>query len=75
MSYSNITKEELEAKLKQQRAEREATEKCPTCGARRNRESMMRRFEDEIGRFLRENRFVKMDSCILCVPWSITRSS
>ena len=26
MSYSNITKEELEAKLKQQRAEREATE-------------------------------------------------
>ena len=33
MSYSNITKEELEVKLKQQRAEREAAEKCPTCGA------------------------------------------
>ena len=30
MSYSNITKEELEAKLKQQRAEREAAEMCPT---------------------------------------------
>ena len=74
MSYSNITKEELEAKLKQQRAEREAAEKCPTCGARRNRESMMRRFEDEIGRFLRENRFVKMDSCILCVQKHVSRA-
>ena len=74
MSYSNITKEELEAKLKQQRAEREAAEKCPTCGARRNRESMMRRFEDEIGHFLRENRFVKMDSCILCVQKHVSRA-
>ena len=74
MSYSNITKEELEAKFKQQRAEREAAEKCPTCGARRNRESMMRRFEDEIGHFLRENRFVKMDSCILCVQKHVSRA-
>ena len=35
---------------------------------------MMRRFEDEIGRFLRENRFVKMDSCILCVQKHVSRA-
>ena len=74
MPYSNITKEALEAKLKQQKAEREASEKCPTCGARRFRENSMRRFEDEIGRFLRENRFVKMDSCILCVEKHVARA-
>ena len=74
MPYSNITKEELEAKLKQQKREREASEKCPACGARRFRENSMRRFEDEIGRFLRENRFVKMDSCILCVEKHVARA-
>ena len=56
MPYSNITKEELEAKLKQQKRKREASEKCPACGARRFRENSMRRFEDEIGRFLRVSR-------------------
>ena len=35
---------------------------------------MMRLFEDEIGRFLRENRFVKMDSCILCVQKHVSRA-
>ena len=74
MPYSNITKEELEAKLKQQKREREESEKCPACGARRFRENSMRRFEDEIGRFLRENRFVKMDSCILCVEKHVARA-
>ena len=74
MPYSNITKEELAAKLKQQKSEREASEKCPACGARRFRENSMRRFEDEIGRFLRENRFVKMDSCILCVEKHVARA-
>lgn len=74
MPYSNITKEELEAKLKQQKREREASEKCPACGARRFRENSMRRFEDEIGHFLRENRFVKMDSCILCVEKHVARA-
>lgn len=74
MPYSNITKEDLEAKLKQQKREREASEKCPACGARRFRENSMRRFEDEIGRFLRENRFVKMDSCILCVEKHVARA-
>ena len=74
MPYSNITKEALEEKLKQQKQEREASEKCPTCGARRFRETSMRKFEDEIGRFLHENRFVKMDSCILCVEKHVARA-
>lgn len=60
---SNVTKEELEKRFE----ERKRQEKCPTCGARINRENRMNYFHNDIVSFLRENRVVKHDSCILCV--------
>lgn len=62
-TYSNVTPEELRAKLE----ERKRQEKCPTCGARRHDEMTMHRFHADIVDFLRERRVVKYDSCILCV--------
>ena len=62
-TYSNVTPEELRAKLE----ERKRQEKCPTCGARRYDEMTMHRFHAGIVDFLRERRVVKYDSCILCV--------
>ena len=41
--------------------------KCPVCGALRDRERFMRRYEDELSEFLRRNNEVKRDSCIYCV--------
>ena len=61
-SYTNVGKEG------------ERIMSCPTCGNAQARVRMMRRFEDEIGHFLRENRFVKMDSCILCVQKHVSRA-
>ena len=71
---ANITQEQAEkiiAEHEQKRKERaeqaEKTTKCPVCGARREREQRMSRFEHDILSFLRDNRLVTMDSCILCV--------
>lgn len=41
--------------------------KCPVCGALRERERFMQRYEDELSMFLRRNNEVKRDSCIYCV--------
>lgn len=41
--------------------------KCPVCGALRDRERFMHRYEDELSEFLRRNNEVKRDSCIYCV--------
>lgn len=71
---SNITKEQAEKimadhKQKQQeRAEQaEKTAKCSVCGARRERERVMSRFEADIVTHLRNQRFIRLDSCITCV--------
>lgn len=71
---SNITKEQAEKimadhKQKQQeRAEQaEKTAKCPVCGAKRDRERVMSRFEADIVNHLRNQRFIRFDSCITCV--------
>lgn len=73
-TYSNITKEqaekilaEHEQKSKERAIQAEKTAKCPVCGARREREQRMSRFESDIIDFLRSQRFVKLDSCIICV--------
>lgn len=72
--FSNITPEqaekilaEHEAKRKERAEQAEKTAKCPVCGARREREQRMSRFEHDILDFIRQNRLVKRDSCILCV--------
>ena len=62
-TYSNVTPEELRTKLE----ERKRQEKCPTCWARRNDEMTMTRFHADIIDFLRGQRVVKHDSCIICV--------
>ena len=45
----------------------EIKQKCQTCGARIDRERTMSRFETDVLSFLRHNRFIRRDSCILCV--------
>lgn len=72
--FSNITQEqaekiiaEHEQKVKERQLQAEKTASCPVCGARRARERVMSRFEQDILSFLRDNRLVAMDSCILCV--------
>ncbi len=66
-TFSNTTENEMKSIIETQNKEREATAKCLICGARRERESMMNRFEDEISRWLRETNASASDSCILCV--------
>lgn len=78
---SNITPEQAEQiiaeheKKRKERAEQAAkTAKCPVCGARREREHRMSRFDNDILDFIRQNRLVKRDSCILCVQKHIGRA-
>ena len=78
---SNITKEQAEKimadhKQKQQKRieQAEKTAKCPVCGARRERERVMSRFENDIVDFLRRERLIKRDSCILCIQKHIGRA-
>lgn len=78
---TNITPEQAEKILadhEQKRKERaeqaEKTAKCPVCGARREREQRMSRFEMDILDFIRNNRLVKRDSCILCVQKHVGRA-
>lgn len=74
MFTSNITQEEAEKilaeheqKMKERAAQAEKERKCPVCGARREREQRMSRFESDILDYLRDNRITKRDSCIICV--------
>lgn len=72
--FNTITKEEArlileehEKKNKERAEQAEKERKCPVCGARREREQRMSRFESDILDYLRNNRLIKRDSCILCV--------
>lgn len=78
---SNITAEEAEKILKRheleskkRQLEAERTAKCPVCGARRERERTMSRFESDIVEYLRQQRVFKRDSCILCVQKHVGRA-
>lgn len=58
---------EHEQKRKERAKQAEKTAKCPICGARRERERTMSRFETDIIAYLRSNRIIRFDSCIICV--------
>jgi hypothetical protein len=47
---------------------------CPVCGAKREREHQMRRFNDDILSFMRDVSIVSLDSCILCVQKHVARA-
>lgn len=71
---SNISTAQAESILAAKQQERqsreeqaERTAKCPVCGARRERERVMSRFETDIIKHLRNQRFIRLDSCIICV--------
>lgn len=49
-------------------------DRCPTCLARFKREDFMRHFYGEFAAFLRQNRSVKLDSCIFCVEKHVSRA-
>lgn len=81
MFTSNITQEEAEKilaeheqKMKERAAQAEKERKCPVCGARRERERTMQRFEQDILEYIRSNRLIKRDSCILCVQKHVGRA-
>lgn len=65
---------EHEQKIKERAAQAEKERKCPVCGAKRDREQRMVRFEHDILEYLRNNRLVKRDSCILCVQKHVGRA-
>lgn len=50
------------------------TTPCPVCGQHRENERRMRQFNLGILDFIRDQRIVKMDSCILCVKKHIGRA-
>lgn len=81
MYISNVTPEEAEKilaeheqKMKERAAQAEKERKCPVCGARRERERTMQRFEQDILEYIRSNRLIKRDSCILCVQKHVGRA-
>lgn len=65
---------EHEQKIKERAAQAEKERKCPVCGARRDREQRMSRFESDILNYIRQNRLVKRDSCLLCVQKHVGRA-
>ena len=65
MNNEHLEKMNLDIKKAINDAERQKS--CPVCGALRERERFMRRYEDELSEFLRRNNEVKRDSCIYCV--------
>lgn len=78
---SNVTPEQAEQiiaehdrKVKERAEQAEKTANCPVCGAKRERERTMARFESDILDYLHRNRLVKRDSCILCVQKHIGRA-
>ena len=50
------------------------TKPCPVCGQHRENERRMRQYNMGIIDFIREQRIVKMDSCILCVKKHVGRA-
>lgn len=73
-TVSNITEEEFDKLMAERTAEREKQAKCPVCGARREREGRMRHFEMDLLNYLRENRTIKRESCVLCVQKHVGRA-
>lgn len=78
INKSNITPEqaeqiiaEHERKHRERIEQAERTAQCPVCGAKREREQRMSRYEMDILDFIRSNRLVKRDSCLLCVEGHI----
>lgn len=65
MNNEHLEKMNLDIKKAINDAEKQKS--CPVCGALRERERFMRRYEDELSMFLRRNNEVKRDSCIYCV--------
>lgn len=65
MNNEHLEKMNLDIKKAINDAEKQKS--CPVCGAMRDRERFMRRYEDELSMFLRRNNEVKRDSCIYCV--------
>ena len=72
--FSNVTPEqaekilaEHEAKRKERAEQAEKTAKCPVCGAKREREHRMARYESDFVEYLLRNRIVQFDSCMICV--------
>ena len=65
---------EHEQKIKERAAQAEKERKCPVCGARRERERTMSHFESDIVAYLRNQRMIKRDSCILCVQKHVGRA-
>lgn len=48
---------------------------CPTCGSREARNRHMDAFQEAFVRYLRENRTIRMDSCIACVEKHLSRAA
>lgn len=65
MNNEHLEKMNLDIKKAINDAEKQKS--CPVCGALRDRERFMRRYEDELSMFLRRNNEVRRDSCIYCV--------
>lgn len=59
----------------QRLSEKKVVQKCPTCGKREIRRIHADSFQEALVRFLKENRTIRMDSCIVCVEKHITRAS
>lgn len=57
-----------------QRLEQQRSSSCPVCGAKRERETHMRRFNDSIIDVLRNVTVASLDSCILCVQKHVSRA-
>lgn len=69
-NVETVTKEELKERL----IRREKQAVCPTCGAQRHRERVMSGFESDLVDWLRLNRIVRRESCLLCVQKHVGRA-
>lgn len=66
--------EEFEERRKIQKIEAQKSSNCPVCQARKSREHIMNRFQDDILNTLRSVSVVSLDSCILCVQKHVSRA-
>lgn len=80
-TVSNMSEEEFkkrvaefEARRKEQKLEAQRSNSCPVCAARKNREQIIHRFENDIIQMLHSVSLVSLDSCILCVQKHISRA-
>lgn len=65
---------EFEARRKEQKLDAQRSNSCPVCAARKNREQIIHRFENDIIQMLHSVSLVSLDSCILCVQKHISRA-